>query len=180
MTATDEDDLDVGVLDFLTRGLPPTPLRPGLRDRLLGTAGTKARFLPFLDRMMALFDLPEAAANAELASIDDGEGWMDMVPGVRFRDFEGGPAIGEAHGGLVRVAPGASFPDHEHVGDEAMLMLQGEVEDDRGTRYSAGALIESPDGSTHGLRNVGVDDVIYAARVIALNFTGDDDDDDFD
>ncbi|MEM6996295.1 MAG: cupin domain-containing protein, partial [Myxococcota bacterium] len=122
----------------------------------------------------------EDAANGELHAIDKDDAWDDMVPGVRYRDFEGGPAIGEAHGGLIRVAAGASFPPHEHVGDEAMLILQGEVEDDSGTRYSAGDLIESASGTSHALRNVGEDEVIYAARVIALTFLGDDDDDDDD
>lgn len=180
MSQTSEDELDVGVLDFLTRGLPGLDAGTSLRDRLLGLAGGKERFLPFLDRMMSLFDLGEGAAQGELNTIDQPDAWDDMVPGVRFRDFHGGPAIGEAHGGLIRVQPGASFPEHEHVGDESMLLLQGEVEDDEGKRYGAGDLIESASGTRHALRCVSEDEVIYAARVIALNFIGDDDDDDDD
>ncbi|MBL4687945.1 MAG: cupin domain-containing protein [Nannocystaceae bacterium] len=180
MNQTKEDELDVGVLDFLTRALDPLKPAPSLRERLMGLASGKERFMPFLDRMMSLFDLPQDAANGELHTIDEADAWEDMVPGVRYRDFEGGPGIGEAHGGLVRVAPGASFPPHEHVGDEAMLMLQGEIEDDAGKRYSAGDLIESDSGSQHTLRNVGETEVIYAARVVAVNFLGDDDDDDDD
>jgi len=175
-----EDDLDVGVLEFLSRGLAPVSPKGSLRERLLGLAGGVERFAPFLDRMMALFDLPEAAADAELRTIDTPEAWDDMVPGVRFRDFEGGPAIGDAHGGLVRVEPGGSFPEHEHIGEEAMLLLQGQVEDEKGNRYRAGDTIISASGTSHALANLGDEEVIYAARIIGLNFIADDDDDDDD
>ncbi len=180
MSQTKEDELDVGVLDFLAGALAPVAPGSSLRDRLMGIASGKERFMPFLDRMMTLFDLPESAANGELHTIDKDDEWDDMVPGVRYRDFEGGPGIGEAHGGLIRVEPGASFPPHEHVGDESMLILQGEVEDDSGKRYAAGDLVESASGTSHDLKNVGDVEVIYAARVIALNFLGGDDDDDDD
>ena len=180
MSQAKEDELDVAVLDFLARGLSPVSPTTSLRDRLMGIAGGKERFMPFLDRMMELFDLPESAANGELHTIDQPDTWEDLVPGVRFRDFEGGPGIGEAHGGLVRVVPGGSFPTHEHVGDEAMLVLQGEVEDDEGNRYRAGDMIVSAEGTQHTLKSVGDEEVIYAARVIAMNFIGGDDDDDDD
>ena len=178
MSHSNEDELDPTVLDFLAGGLAPTMPGGSLRDALLGMAGGKQRFLPFLDRMMSLFDLSEERAGDELHSIDSGDEWGDLAPGVRFRDFEGGPAIGEAHGGLVRVEAGSKFPMHGHVGEEHMLVLQGEVEDDAGNRYQAGDTVVSADGTAHELRSVGDEDVIYAARVIALTFEGDDDDDD--
>ena len=186
MSETD-DELDLEVLGFLAGGLPPLAPGASLRDRLLGIAGGQERFLPFLDRMMQMFDLPEDAANGELRTIDndkpdaDEEGaWDDLAPGVRFRDFEGGPGIGDAHGGLIRVQPGSSFPPHEHVSDELMLILQGEVEDDEGRRYQAGDTIASAAGTQHRLTCVSEQEVIYAARVVAIAFLGDDDDDDDD
>lgn len=178
MSENNEDELDPTVLDFLAGGLAPTAPGVSLRDALLGLAGGKERFMPFLDRMMNLFDLSEDAAGGELHSIDSGQDWGDLAPGVRFRDFEGGPAIGDAHGGLVRVEGGSAFPMHGHVGEEHMLVLQGEVEDDAGNRYRAGDTVVSADGTTHELRAVSDEDVIYAARVIALTFEGGDDDDD--
>ncbi|MCA9653687.1 MAG: cupin domain-containing protein [Myxococcales bacterium] len=174
-----DETFDEGVLEFLAGGLRPLTAG-GLRERLLGSAGGKARFLPFLDRMMAMFDLPEPEAQEHLHSIDDHEAWDDMLPGVRFRDFDGGPALGDAHGGLVRLQPGEAFPHHSHVGEERILILQGEVEDDEGRRYRAGDVLVSADGSSHEMRAVGDREAIYASVVIGLVFTGDGDDDDDD
>ena len=172
--------VDEGVLELLAGALPRLAVPGRLRERLLGAAGGRNRLLPFLDRMMALFDLPEAEAEAHLHRVDTDEGWEDMLPGVRFFDFEGGPALGDAHGGIVRLQPGQTFPYHTHVGEERALVLQGEMVDDQGRRHRAGDLMVSPDGSGHALRAVGERELVYAAVVTALVFTGSDDDDDDD
>lgn len=175
-----DEPIDERVLELLVAGLQPRPLPGGLRQRLLGMAGGRDRFLPFLDRMMALFDLPEADAAGHLHSIDDDDAWDDMLPGVRFRDFDGGEALGDAHGGLVRLQPGESFPHHTHVGEERVLVLQGQLVDDHGQRYRPGDLVVSADGSAHLLTAVGEREAVYAAVVTAIVFTGSDDDDDDD
>jgi quercetin dioxygenase-like cupin family protein len=176
-----DDDLDPAILEALAAGLPaaPGPLDT-LRQRIFARAGGPERFLPFLDRMMTLFDLPESETQAHLHSVDDDDAWEELLPGVRFRDFEAGAAAGDAHGGLVRLPPGASFPHHRHVGEERMLILQGVVVDDQGRQYRAGDTIVSSDGSGHELRNTGDTEAIYAALVVAIEFVGDDDDDDDD
>jgi quercetin dioxygenase-like cupin family protein len=179
---TTEETFDERVLEFLAGGLRPLSLPGSMRDRLLGVAGGRDRFLPFLDRMMSLCDLPEREAEGHLHSVDDDAAWDDMTPGIRYRDFDVGPALGEAHGGLVRLQPGEAFPRHTHVGEERLLVLQGQLVDDDGNAYRAGDLVVSADGSTHEMRAVGEQEVIYAAVVVALVFTGsgdaDDDDDD--
>lgn len=173
-----EEMFDERVLEFLAGGLRPLTVPTSLRDRLLGHAGGRNRFVPFLERMMSICDLPEADAEGHLHSVDDDGAWDDMLPGVRFRDFEVGPALGDAHGGLVRLQPGETFPRHTHVGEEVMLMLQGEVVDDEGRAYRAGDRLVCADGTSHELRAVGEQEVIYAAVVTAIVFTGSDDDDD--
>lgn len=175
-----DEIIDEHVLEFLAGGLSPLASPTSLRDRLLGTAGGPHRFLPFLDRSMALFDLPESETEGHLRSVDDPDAWEDMLPGVRYRDFDGGPALGEAHVGLVRLAPGETFPHHSHVGEERVLILQGEVEDDQGRRYRAGDLVVSADGTAHEVHVVGDQEAIYAAVVTAIVFTGSGDDDDDD
>jgi quercetin dioxygenase-like cupin family protein len=177
---TTEETFDERVLEFLAGGLRPLALPGSLRDRLLGAAGGRNRFLPFLDRMMSLCDLPEREAEGHLHSVDDDAAWDDMASGIRYRDFDVGPSLGDAHGGLVRLQPGEVFPRHTHVGEERLLVLQGETVDDGGNVYRAGDLVVSPDGSTHEMRAVGEQEVIYAAVVVALVFTGSGDDDDDD
>jgi anti-sigma factor ChrR (cupin superfamily) len=176
---SDQDRFDPAVLDALVLGLEPSKPGASLRDTLMGAISTKARFLPFLDRMMRIFDLPEAQAQKELDTIDQPDAWEQMMPGVAVRDFESGDATGEAHGGLVRVEPGHAFPRHSHVGEETVLVLQGQLEDDEGRRYRAGDVIISDDQTDHELRVVGEQAVLYAALVIAIEIqaSGDDDDD---
>jgi quercetin dioxygenase-like cupin family protein len=178
---SEHDELEPDVLDVLAMGLPDRG-RPNdaMRQRLVQRAGGVDRFLPFLDRASELFDLPERETEDHLHSIDRPDDWDDLSPGVRFRDFDGGEKLGEAHAGLIRVAAGAVFPHHTHVGSERILVLQGVVEDQHGTRWRAGDIIDSPDGSGHEMRTIGDKEVIYAAVVIALAFSGEDDEDDDD
>lgn len=177
---SDPDAFDPAVLDALVLGLDPAKPNGSLRDRLFGALQSSARFLPFLDRMMRIFDLPEEQAKRELGTIDVPGEWDDLTPGVQVRDFEAGDACGEAHGGLVRVEPGHAFPRHAHVGEETVLILQGRLQDDQGKQYRAGDLIISPDGSSHQLEVVGDQAVLYAALVIAIDIEAGDDDDDWD
>ncbi len=180
---SEHDELPPDVLDALALALPDRG-RPSeaLRKRLFERAGGVDRFLPFLDRASELFDLPEHETEDHLHSIDRDDEWDELVPGVRFRDFDGGEKLGEAHAGLIRVAPGGVFPHHVHIGAERILVLQGIVEDENGNRWRAGDIIDSADGSAHEMRAVGDKEAIYAAVVVTLEFTqgGDDDDDDDD
>lgn len=179
--SADDETLDPEILEALALGLPGRASPSAeLRSRLLARAGGPDRYVPFLDRMMQLFDLPEGETRGHLASFDDEGAWDELLPGVRFRDFEGGAAVGEAHGGLVRLQPGESFPHHSHVGEERMLIMKGRLVDDHGNTWRAGDVIVSADGTAHELRNVGEDEAVYAALVVAIQFTGTGDDDDDD
>jgi quercetin dioxygenase-like cupin family protein len=166
-----DDDFDPAVLDLLSRGMSTTPPSSALRGRLFARIGGRDRFLPFLDRLISLFDLPEDDTRREIDAVMDPQAeWESLAPGCTFRDFDGGPALGEAHAGLVRVAPGSSFPSHRHIGEERTLVLQGRVADEHGNEYRAGDLIVMADGTEHELRAVGDQEVVYASVVIALDF----------
>ena len=169
-----DDELDLSVLDALANALEPSvPPTSGLRARLFGAINGRERFSPFLDRLITLFDLPEDETRREIDAILDPDAeWEPMIDGCSFRDFEGGPALGEAHAGLIRLQPGAVFPNHRHVGEERMLLLQGRVRDTDGNEYRAGDTIVSADGSEHEMLAIGDEGVIYAAVVVALEFSG--------
>jgi quercetin dioxygenase-like cupin family protein len=167
-----DDELDPLVLDALASALAPKAPAAGLRARLFGRIGGRDRFLPFIDRLITLFDLGEDDTRREIDALTDPTAeWEDLIDGCRFRDFEGGPALGEAHAGLIRLQPGSVFPNHRHVGTERMLLLQGRVRDTAGNEYRAGDAIVSDDGSEHEMVAIGDEEVIYAAVVIALEFT---------
>ncbi|SUV87500.1 ChrR Cupin-like domain [Bordetella pertussis] len=50
---------------------------------------------------------------------------------------------------IVRYAPGACFPRHEHPGGEEILVLAGSFSEEGG-RYPAGWYLRNPPGSSHG------------------------------
>lgn len=78
-------------------------------------------------------------------------GWRDLAfapfrEGVEICTLKSGaPAVA-----LLRYAPGARVPRHEHMGLETILVLEGAQSDERG-RYAAGALVLNPEGSVHSV-----------------------------
>jgi quercetin dioxygenase-like cupin family protein len=64
--------------------------------------------------------------------------------------FAPGNALRGAHAGLVRVAPGTTFPSHTHVGTETTLFLAGTARDDvSGTLHLPGDVVTLGPQSVH-------------------------------
>lgn len=53
---------------------------------------------------------------------------------------------------LLRYAPGASIPSHEHLGYEHILVLKGE-QNDQYHSYPQGTLVVSPPGTSHSVQS---------------------------
>jgi anti-sigma factor ChrR (cupin superfamily) len=68
-----------------------------------------------------------------------------LRPGVDAAWLEPGPGASSA---VLRYAPGASVPEHEHTGLEHVVILDGEQSDDQGT-YRAGDVVINQTGSRH-------------------------------
>lgn len=81
------------------------------------------------------------------------EGWEPFRPGVNARwlygDFHAGPSAV-----LLRYEPGARVAEHEHVGYEQMLVLDGDQFDEHGT-YPAGTFVVNPPGTRHSPGSTG-------------------------
>ncbi len=73
--------------------------------------------------------------------------WQPFRPGVTaqwlYNDGDGGPAAV-----LLRYEPGARVAEHEHVGYEHVLVLEGDQYDEEGS-YPAGTLSINPPGTRH-------------------------------
>jgi anti-sigma factor ChrR (cupin superfamily) len=80
------------------------------------------------------------------ASLKDEPGWEPLRPGVHVRRLYQAP--GGAAAALLRYQPGASVPDHEHLGHEHVLVLDG-AQSDEYDRYPAGTFVVNRPGSTH-------------------------------
>lgn len=91
--------------------------------------------------------MPEPLAIANLTT----GGWREAEfqpfrTGVDICRLGGDPA--RASVALLRYAPGASVPLHEHPGLETIIVLDGAQSDERGT-YGVGSVVINPPGSRH-------------------------------
>lgn len=142
---------------------------PELRHRVLAAADA-APLAPFTTRLAALFDLSAARVTALLDTLSDPSSWISFCPGVALIHVEGGPKTLHADVGFVRVEPGDSFPMHRHEGQERVLVLQGELEEEEGPRRGPGAVIVAEAGSAHRVRSVGSVPLIWAVVVYGVEF----------
>jgi quercetin dioxygenase-like cupin family protein len=122
-----------------------------VKQRLLASLDGAARFRPFFATLSRLVDLGPPELEAVLAKVDaPGDGGWQRAPfaGVRYLDFAPGPAAGAREAGLVRVPAGATFPRHQHTGDERACVLEGTVHLD-GQRFHPGDIVDAAAGSSH-------------------------------
>jgi anti-sigma factor ChrR (cupin superfamily) len=78
-------------------------------------------------------------------------GWAPFREGVEIYRLQGTES-GGASSALLRYAPGASVPRHEHTGIEHVLVLSGSQRDERG-HYPAGTLVINEPGSSHSVNS---------------------------
>lgn len=143
------------------------PMRPSstVREQLLGSVAAGAISTRMARRLGEFFDLGRDRVRELVASVRDPEAspWEAFaVPGVRMLHFDGGAAVADAHCGLIVLRAGASFPEHQHRGDEWSLVLQGSIEEVGGRRFEVGDVGFAPAGTSHALRVVGDSDVLLA------------------
>ncbi len=95
--------------------------------------------------------------------------WKFRMPGlleVEFDDFEG------EHVSLLRVRPGTGMLHHTHEGEEATLILTGEMED-QGNVFRSGDVALADHNDNHKPRVIG-DELCYCLIVMtgSMRFTG--------
>jgi len=82
-----------------------------------------------------------------LAAEPDRLEWHPFRPGIEihrlYQTDAGGPAAA-----LLRYAPGATVPAHDHSGYEHIIVLSGSQQDERGV-YPTGTVVINPPGSGH-------------------------------
>jgi anti-sigma factor ChrR (cupin superfamily) len=96
-----------------------------------------------MERAQAFAELLQRAARPDLLD------WQLLRPGVEFHALYGQPGQGPA-AALLRYAPGARVPSHQHGGIEHILVLAGSQRDENGV-YPTGTLLVSPPGTRHAV-----------------------------
>lgn len=153
----------VASLGLLARPVAPPP---ELRARVLAAVAADGRFGRFVDRVAQILDVTMARARELLRGIDEPSSWVDGPDaGCDLFHLEGGSATMQAVCGFVRIKPGATFPEHQHVGVETVLVLQGSFRDTLGSTVHAGTEVEMAGGTSHGLLALPGPDLIYLARI---------------
>jgi anti-sigma factor ChrR (cupin superfamily) len=86
--------------------------------------------------------------------------WMELAPGLRVHVLRR-DATRHMQASLLWASPGARHPLHRHTGDEVVLVLEGVLQDHRGT-YRPGEICRSSKGSSHAPEALlGADCVCY-------------------
>jgi quercetin dioxygenase-like cupin family protein len=143
---------------------------PGRRARLLAEIATpRRRFAPLFDALRDLFDLDDEALAALFERAASPSEWdRAPLPQVHLLHLTGGPRVAAADSGLVRVAAGARFPTHKHLGQERVLVLEGGYKDEQSGRiYLPGDLHEMPAGSEHAYVALPERELLLAVSVVS-------------
>jgi hypothetical protein len=144
--------LDRLVGEALMGGAELVPPR-GLRAQILAAASETPRLARFAPLVARLADVDASTATALLARVDDDNAWeTGLLPGIASFWVDGGPKAQGAIRGFVRIDVDAAFPEHEHLGDEAVLVLQGILEDSSGRVFQPGDIALARAGTRHGYR----------------------------
>lgn len=128
--------------------LTPQPASLAGKRRLLAALDGPEQYRPFFSLLRTTFDLEDDQLLPLLAKVGDESSWRAFVPSLRFFDFRPGPAVGLPEGGFLRLAAGATFPRHKHVGREIAVILQGSLLLE-GRAFYPGDLIDAASGTAH-------------------------------
>lgn len=143
-------DIAAHGLVHVSEALDPVEPPSGMREKLLASIATQGRFARFAEATAKMLDLGIDQAKALLDRLHDLSLFENELPGISFYWCEGGPAVANAVRGFVRVAAGTNFPEHEHLGDEIVLVLQGSfVDTTRGITFHAGDSDIMKAGTSH-------------------------------
>jgi anti-sigma factor ChrR (cupin superfamily) len=144
---------------------PVTP-PSAVKARLMASTGG-GRFEKMSQRMAQMFDVAVDKAREFLGLIERPASWEQEQGGISLVHFAGGPAYAAADCGFVRLEPGAIFPPHKHLGEEAMMVLHGQLRDGASNRLlGPGDLVIQSQGSEHHLICEGSEPCIFAARAM--------------
>ena len=145
-TESASEDLTL-LAEAVARAIPPAELR--VRTRV---------------QFMDLLEAPRGAVDRSAYA------WAEVSPGLRLHVVSEDSVRGVRRC-LVWGKPGASTARHGHSGDEVILVLEGNLKDDRGS-YGPGEICRSSAGDVHQEQVVGDDDcvcfVVYYGELLPV------------
>ena len=160
-------ELESADAEALARLIGEAAAPASLKAKLLANATLEGRFDRHAGGVAELLNLSEARAKELLDGIGRTESWEPSpIPSVELFHIEGGPGTENAITGFVRIAAEAGFPPHEHLGAEAVLILQGSVKDlVSGAIHRPGDIARMAKGTAHELLARPGPDLVYLSVV---------------
>ena len=121
-----EGEIDHDLLAHIAGALATNAPAPAIKQRLLARMAEGGRLHRFAERVAEMLYTDEATARRYLDAIDDDDSWEESpLPDVRLFHVSGGEQVSGAITGFVRIPAGGLFPEHDHTGNETVLVVQG-------------------------------------------------------
>lgn len=152
----------------LSDAVAPTQVTPptSLRSQLLADISKIAPYSLYHDKMAEILLGSKDALQSELAAMPHPKTWVDgPIPRCRLFPCVANAAPRDAIRTLVLMESGSHFPEHEHLGDETVLILQGSLLQDDGKVSRPGEILHMAKGTSHAFDVPEGLDLIYLAVV---------------
>lgn len=152
-------------LEALASLLPERVPASGRRDALLAGLTLEGRLDRFAERAADMLDVDVVTAKKLLDGAARAEGYEPSpFPGVKLHHISGGPKVAGSITGFVRIEAGAEFPDHDHLGEETVLIVQGSCLDMPGGEiFRPGDVVRGAPGGKHSVVARPGPDLVYLA-----------------
>lgn len=163
-----DGELDRDLLSDIAGALASRAADGAAKKRLLDRVKQGGRLHRFADTVAEMLDIDDATARTLLDGIDQRTSWeASPLDDVTLYHVEGGESVKGAITGFVRIPPGGVFPEHDHSGDEKVLIVQGHCRDTYDGRILAPGDIAgmSPSSGKHSVEALAGPPLVYLAVV---------------
>ena len=119
------------------------------------------------NRVADFFQLPINKIQTMLKSVSDLTlpHWeKTFIKGAYLYHFKAGGDIAKAHCGLIYLKADTKVQEHEHLGEEHMLVLTGEIKTQEGKSYRVGDVLISKKGSSHIIQTAKHTHCVFAVK----------------
>lgn len=146
----------------------PSGESPSGTARLMEALTFDGRLGRFAQTVASMIDVNLEAARTLLNGIDSTLPWgaEPGMDGIATLWVDGGPSVQGCVRGFVRLPAGAEFPEHDHLGTEEILVLQGHMLMSTGEVVGPGERHRGDPGKPHAFSAMaGGGDLLYFAVV---------------
>lgn len=141
-----DQELLTDMLELVPAEMPP----PALRARIIEAIAGGGRLHRFAAQIAELLTVPETTSRSLLDALDEPKSWSrSPVPGLSTFDLAGEVERPGTRVSFLKLEAGCSFPEHEHLGPETVLLLQGWCTDGDGVVARPATLLEMAEGTSH-------------------------------